>query len=59
MGFEGGHENDRRRDSELTQDSRQFDSVETRHADIERSARARLGAWLLGERQLEMFVPCA
>ena len=28
-------------------------------ADIERSAQARLGAWLLGERHVEVFVPCA
>ena len=28
-------------------------------AQIERSAQARLGAWLLGERHLEVFVPCA
>ena len=28
-------------------------------ADIERLAHARLGAWLLGERHVEVFVPCA
>lgn len=28
-------------------------------AEIERSAQARLGTWLLGERHVEVFVPCA
>ena len=28
-------------------------------AQIDRSAQVRLGAWLLGERHVEVFVPCA
>lgn len=28
-------------------------------AQIERVAQARLGAWLLGARHIEVFVPCA
>ena len=27
--------------------------------EIERAARERLGAWIHGERHLEVFVPCA
>ena len=28
-------------------------------AEIERRVRPRLGTWLLGERHVEVFVPCA
>ncbi len=32
---------------------------EASQREIERAARERLGAWIVGERHLEVFVPCA
>ncbi len=31
----------------------------SRRREIERAARERLGAWIVGERHVEVFVPCA